>query len=210
LADNGGPTLTHALLSDSPLIDLGSADCPETDQRGLTRPADGNRDGTANCDSGAFEFRANLLLNSSFELDSDGNDKPDNWSEGRRFTPTREIQPVEGEFVGRFRATDNTDETILQKMKVSGGTEYLFSCWANIPTNGDSFTFRFQVRWLDAGDASISTNTIKTYRDDTKGKWDQATGNQFAPSGAVTAQIRMVASSLNGTIYVDNCEFRPA
>ena len=105
---------------------------------------------------------------------------------------------------------NNADETVLQTVKVSDGTEYQFSCWANIPTTGDSFTFRFQVRWLDAGDASISTNTIKTYRDNTKGKWDQATGNQFAPSGAVTAQIRMVASSLNGTIYVDNCEFRPA
>jgi hypothetical protein len=30
-------------------------DCPEKDQRGYTRPMDGNRDGTALCDIGAFE-----------------------------------------------------------------------------------------------------------------------------------------------------------
>jgi len=50
LADNGGPTLTHALLPGSPAID--SADeliCPAVDQRGVARPV-----GPA-CDAGSFE-----------------------------------------------------------------------------------------------------------------------------------------------------------
>jgi hypothetical protein len=49
LADNGGPTLTHALLGGSPAID--SADnglCPAIDQRGEPRDVA--------CDVGAFEF----------------------------------------------------------------------------------------------------------------------------------------------------------
>ncbi len=49
LADNGGPTLTHALLAGS--VAIGGADtavCPTTDQRGVARDAA--------CDSGAFEF----------------------------------------------------------------------------------------------------------------------------------------------------------
>jgi large repetitive protein len=50
LADNGGPTQTHALLSGSPAIDAAIAACPATDQRGIARPQ-GN-----GCDSGAFEF----------------------------------------------------------------------------------------------------------------------------------------------------------
>ena len=51
LADNGGPTLTHALLEGSPAIDTGdSASCPLTDQRGVIRP---QRSG---CDIGAFEL----------------------------------------------------------------------------------------------------------------------------------------------------------
>jgi CSLREA domain-containing protein len=56
LADNGGPTLTHALLAGSDAIDAG-ADCPPpaTDQRGAIRPADGNADTTAACDIGAYE-----------------------------------------------------------------------------------------------------------------------------------------------------------
>jgi CSLREA domain-containing protein len=56
LGDHGGPTPTHALLADSPAIDLGPMDgCPARDQRARTRPADGNQDGTALCDSGAVE-----------------------------------------------------------------------------------------------------------------------------------------------------------
>jgi hypothetical protein len=49
LADNGGPTLTHALLAGSPAIDAGNnAVCPATDQRGVARDAA--------CDVGSFEF----------------------------------------------------------------------------------------------------------------------------------------------------------
>ena len=58
LADNGGPTFTHALSATSPARDggstaaPGSADaCESTDQRGHARPGVGS----ASCDSGAFE-----------------------------------------------------------------------------------------------------------------------------------------------------------
>jgi hypothetical protein len=56
LQDNGGPTFTHALLAGSPAIDTGdNVGCQATDQRGNSRPSDGNGDGTAVCDIGAFE-----------------------------------------------------------------------------------------------------------------------------------------------------------
>ncbi|MGH3088536.1 MAG: Ig-like domain-containing protein [Rubrobacteraceae bacterium] len=57
LANNGGPTRTHALLAGSPAIDKAlSCPPPATDQRGQTRPKDG--DGNAFCDTGAFEKEA--------------------------------------------------------------------------------------------------------------------------------------------------------
>jgi hypothetical protein len=50
LTNNGGPSLTHALLMGSPAIDAGSGECPEEDQRGIQRP-EGNA-----CDLGAYEW----------------------------------------------------------------------------------------------------------------------------------------------------------
>ena len=55
LANNGGPTWTHALLSGSPAIDAAGVGCSATDQRGFSRPQDGDFDGAAVCDAGAFE-----------------------------------------------------------------------------------------------------------------------------------------------------------
>jgi CSLREA domain-containing protein len=52
LADNGGPTRTHALLAGSPAIDAASAtDSPATDQRGVARPQG------AGDDIGSYERR---------------------------------------------------------------------------------------------------------------------------------------------------------
>ncbi len=50
LGNYGGSSETLALLSSSPAIDAGGSDCPETDQRDVSRPQ-----GTA-CDIGAYEY----------------------------------------------------------------------------------------------------------------------------------------------------------
>jgi len=56
LANYGGPTFTHRLQIGSPAIDAAdNTTCPATDQRNVTRPQDGNNDGTATCDMGAYE-----------------------------------------------------------------------------------------------------------------------------------------------------------
>ena len=58
LADNGGPTQTHALQPGSPAIDAGDdALCLATDQRGIVRPQDGDANGLAVCDVGAYEVQ---------------------------------------------------------------------------------------------------------------------------------------------------------
>ena len=55
LADNGGPTKTHALLAGSPAIDKGNPFGATTDQRGVSRPQ-----GAAS-DIGAFEVESTTI-----------------------------------------------------------------------------------------------------------------------------------------------------
>ncbi|CAN5185272.1 hypothetical protein BH11PSE11_BH11PSE11_19530 [soil metagenome] len=67
LANNGGTTLTHALLAGSPAIDAGNAtSCSNVpvsnvDQRGVTRPQNGGNSTT--CDIGALEANYGVVYN---------------------------------------------------------------------------------------------------------------------------------------------------
>lgn len=78
LADNGGFTQTHALIFGSPVIDKASpSDYPVTDQRGVDRPFDGDDDGEAECDMGAFELDhvptyGNVKITKSFDPQTSG------------------------------------------------------------------------------------------------------------------------------------------
>lgn len=83
LTNNGGPNRTHSLLIGSPAIDGKTSgtsstyfNCRDHDQRGNSRPTDGDGNGTATCDIGAFErdgvaappkplYTANLHVNTS-------------------------------------------------------------------------------------------------------------------------------------------------
>jgi len=63
LANNGGDTFTHALLSTSPAIDkVPSTLCVTDDQRGILRVAQGSQTENTPCDIGAYERNDMLLL----------------------------------------------------------------------------------------------------------------------------------------------------
>lgn len=63
LAGYGGPTPSHGIDTTSPAAEAGSnALCPATDQRGVTRPVDGDENMTATCDMGAYEYDPSIPI----------------------------------------------------------------------------------------------------------------------------------------------------
>jgi Lysyl oxidase len=156
---------------------------------------------------------SNLLRNRSFDVDANGDSRPDNWGSRRaqngKFTQSSEAVYA-GSYAGRHYATDNSGYTIAQTAyNITQGTTYTFSGYINIPGTSDAFTFQLQVRWLNVSNTTISTQSLATYTDDTNGAWEQMTAVLVAPTGAHGAQVRMQVQSLHAAIYVDDFAFGP-
>ena len=69
LANNGGLTKTHKLIVGSNAIDTAIVGvpgvkfkCPKFDQRYISRPFDGDNDGVAKCDIGAYEYSKKVQI----------------------------------------------------------------------------------------------------------------------------------------------------
>jgi CSLREA domain-containing protein len=90
LADNSGPTLTHALLPGSPAIDHGSSGGLTTDQRGLPRPFNfpAYFDADDGSDIGAYELQERAQTGPVFTVNS--NDDTDDGIPGIAHCSLRE------------------------------------------------------------------------------------------------------------------------
>ena len=75
-----------------------------------------------------------------------------------------------------------------------------------IPRQADR-TFTFKAQWRNVSNTIIRTDTISSYKARTI-DWEQATKRVVASTGAASVDVKLVASSLNGTIFVDDCLFQ--
>jgi hypothetical protein len=145
-------------------------------------------------------------MNPGFELDANNDTRPDSWTNSSKFTRSS-TKVFRGSYAGKLAATDNSGVTIRQTVRnLTAGARYTFSGQVNIPTSSDTFTLKLQVVWR-TGDTVLGTSTIKTYTASTSG-WNLATASFNAPTGTTNAQVQIVASSLNRTIYLDEFLFR--
>jgi CSLREA domain-containing protein len=138
LANNGGPTFTHALLSGSPALDAGNncvltnscttalPSALTTDQRGagFSRSADGNGDGTAIVDIGAFEAQVNAVADTPSVTNA---------------TTNANTQTTSGLVISRNSA-DGEEVTHFKITGITGGS--LFKNNGTTPiSNGNFITF---------------------------------------------------------------------
>ncbi len=151
----------------------------------------------------------NLLQNGGFELDANGDTRPDNWTSNSRVTRSAAVVRS-GSYAMRHSATDNANYTISQTVAgITAGTNYVLLGYVTIPPTGDTFTFNVRVRWLRSDGTIIRTDTARSFTRSTSG-WEMARGVYTAPAGAVRARVEMNVSSLNATVYADDFAFGPA
>jgi PKD repeat protein len=145
----------------------------------------------------------NLMANPGFEIDANGDTRPDSWTTNNAFTRSNAVVHG-GSFAGRHFLTNDGGYNVYQTVTgITAGTPYTFSGWLNIPATSDKFTFKVQLKWRNASGKALSTSTILTRKVSTTG-WLQVGGNATAPAGAASVRVTMTISSLNGTIYVDD------
>ncbi|NMC62025.1 MAG: hypothetical protein GYA55_02535, partial [SAR324 cluster bacterium] len=167
LADNGGGTLTHAISTDSPALDgVSGGTCPATDQRGVARPFDGNQDGNALCDIGAFE--ANDACPSdpdktvpgvcgcgTPDVDSNGNGILDCLANADADSQAKAIRTM----VNRLKRPTNQAELLVQKNRVNDIKTKLVAFVAFTTANASKITVTGTVPL-----ATLVSNTNKRVR----------------------------------------------
>ena len=185
LANNGGPTLTHALVFPSPAIDAGtSSGTPTVDQRGVARPQ-----GAAH-DIGAFEFMAaastpeiGISGNATVIADGDGSPSPADHTD---FGSTTEGLPLSRTFT-----INNTGTGVLtlgaNAVTLVGGGCWEFSVTAQpastVAVSG-STTFTLQYLALNVG---TGTCTVNVNNDDAdENPYDFAIQGTTLPSPEIT------------------------
>ena len=145
----------------------------------------------------------NVMANGSFELDGNGDTRPDSWTIHAGFTRAADVTPKQGSFVGRHTSAANETYTVYSDAPVVAGRTYTMSGWYNAPTNADAFAFIVKVKWRGPG-GNINTVVVRRYNDDSLGLWQQFAGTLTAPATATSARVMMTVKSLVGNVYVDD------
>jgi CSLREA domain-containing protein len=198
LADNGGPTITHALICGSPAIDAGVADALATDQRGagfartFDDPAMANAVDGDGTDIGAFEVQAPLVCNTAPVANGDS-------------YSTNEDDGYVGVAPGVLGNDTDADANPLTASQVSGPAHAKFfslapdGAFLYVPVdnfNGtDSFTYKANDGSLDSNTATV-TITVNAVNDAPVASATPATQTvQYSdPINQVTASVADIDS----------------
>ena len=142
----------------------------------------------------------NLIRNGSFEVDKNGDHRPDSWTFNSHFSRTSLAHHV-GSYSGRHLGVGESSYTVRQDLSdVVGGETYHFVGWTKIPTT-DAFTYRVRILWYGGNGAEIGRSQLDVFTSATT--WEQTDHNVTAPPGTVRGKFVMSVTGLSGRIYVD-------
>lgn len=151
-------------------------------------------------------FIVNQLKNPDFELDANGDGKPDAWSKNAAFKRSA-AKAQDGAYAAKLTATNNVDVSVSQTVKgIEGGQRYTFRQWLNIPATTNVFTVAWVVEWRKADGTVLKSQTVQEMSAATQG-WKLSTKTIKAPSEAAKVVHRITARSVKAQIYLDSFGF---
>jgi hypothetical protein len=178
LADNGGPTRTHALLAGSPALNAGTTTgAPAVDQRGFTRDAAP--------DIGAYEYKSSAFVSKNeFTVNSPSGDNEQTSGPVRGAERAVDIAP-NGDYVVVWTNSTTNDKVFAKVLDASGNQKVAQfqvnigggnNTWADVSMDdsgnflvtwnqgSDIFMRRFLANGtaVDAGDVIVNTGTSNT------------------------------------------------
>jgi Concanavalin A-like lectin/glucanases superfamily len=164
-------------------------------------------DGAIAAGTGLYQISPNLLANPGFELDADGNGRPDGWTVGKRVTRSGDVVRS-GQYAARLTPPPVSFRIGQTVESVSGGTTYRVGAWIR-PSGTPASRLRvgIEVRWLDAANQTIRTDRVPLAISAGPG-WTHVGGDLVAPGTATRADYVIVVHQLHRgtTLYLDDAE----
>ena len=148
------------------------------------------------------------LRNGSFELDDDGDAKPDNWSPSPYVSRSNVVASA-GSYSMRHQSSTNASYTVEQTVpNITGSRAYRFDSRTYIPKTQRSFRYDLILEWRNGAQQVLRQDYVDTFTQASgNGEWRSAGLTRTAPADAVSAVIRIKMSGLNGTVYSDDFKF---
>ena len=206
---NLGTSTVRAWSSPTRGWSLGSrvVTAPANARRAVVRQVVSSLNAVIYVDDVSFRL-ANVLRNGGFELDANGDTRPDSRTANSHATRST-ARKFSGASSMRHRATDGSSHGVDQTTTwVVPGGRYAFSARTNIPSTADSFSFAYRVLWRSATGALLRTDSVGSRTSHTSGAWRTASATLTAPAQATQATVRMAVGRLNSTIYADDVVLR--
>ncbi|MEM9132633.1 MAG: hypothetical protein AAGE88_09845 [Actinomycetota bacterium] len=150
----------------------------------------------------------NELVNADFDLDADGNDRPDTWWNSSRFHRT-DVEVHDTAYGGELTSDGSGFTTGQRVRQIVGGEDYEVHAWVYVTPEAAGTPVRLRVRWKDAGTSNISVPVVAVINTATPG-WVQIGGTLTAPANAVEAnyEVRIGAGlGVGEVIYLDSTYF---
>lgn len=206
LADNGGRTKTHALLTGSPAIDQGfNSACELKDQRDHVR--------VGLCDIGAYEYdgvpysTVDFLANSGFEISGPKKKYAESWKAknltgDKRVCNKPEKFPIfEGGCIFVFKGKDGENSSLTQKIKPTAlgpGEQLAFSLFLHATNLTPGMTAQVKVAYTDGSKSDLTLDLAGP------SQYRRMTGNLTLTGTPKVIKVKIRMKANNGVAYIDD------